>query len=239
MTINWSSVVRRSVHPPASSSATSLAMNPRFVPNIPMPLKNLWVENGVIWQLPSLLIGFTDYSSVTKFFASLNGTGMGSPPANWYQGLPFSASDFPILYDQYDYSKSKKIKPTAANQYSTSAITVWGAVKCLIWPSLAALPSIKMFFSMLGSQAVSPAHGHAASAGPVVATSLLSNFSASSPAGTKTFSAKYVMYVPGGITTKNSDSGINFDLNTYCWTRKWISSQYDSGYDPPPGQGAC
>jgi hypothetical protein len=231
MTINWRSVVRQSVHVPSTSSSipTSFQLNSRVVANIPTPLPNLWVENGVIWQLPSLLIGFTSYSAVTKFTASLNGTGMGAPPSKWYQGKPFSERDFPILYDQWQYSQSKKIKPTKSDSYATKSTTVWGACDCLIWPSLAALPQINMFMSMLGSQAVTPTHGHAKSAGPVVPVSAITNFSANSPSGTATFSAQYVMYVPGGIASKTSYSGIQYDMSTFSWTRKWIVRQYDSG----------
>jgi hypothetical protein len=214
-----------------------MQVNPKFTADIPLQLQNLWVENGVIWQLPSLLIGFTSYTAVTNFFASLHGTGMGPPPSKWYQGKPFSSVDFPILYDQFEYSKSKKIKPDAANSESTKSTTVWSGYNCLIWPSLAALPSINIFMSMLGSQAVTAAHGHASSAGPVVPISAIKSFSANSPAGMSSFAAQYVMYVPGGISTKNSDAGIQYDMSTYCWTRKWISSQYDSGQKPSASSG--
>jgi hypothetical protein len=233
MTMNWRSVVSKTVHAPAvpPNPLTNMQVNPKFTANIPRPLPNLWVENGVIWQLPSLLIGFTSYTAAKDFFASLHGTGMGAVPSNWYQGKPFSSVDFPILYDQFEYSKSKKIKPDAANQGATTSTTDWSGYNCLIWPSLEALPSIKIFFSMLGSPTVKAAHGHASSAGPVVPISAIGSFSADSPGGQGTFSAKYVMYVPGGISTKTSDAGIQYDMSTYCWTRKWITNQYDSGGD--------
>lgn len=240
MTINWQSVVRNSVHLPRAPAPLTMAgipaarLNPKFIATL--PLQNLWVENGVIWQLPSLLIGFTNYSAVTRFFGSLNGTGMGPPPSTWYQGRPFSASDFPILYDQYEYSKSKRIKPTKANSYSTKFTTVWAGFDCLIWPSIAALPNIKLLMSMVGDHEVTPAHGHAGSAGPVVPITSITNFPANSPAGQKTFSAEYVMYVPGGITAKTSNAGIQWDMSTYCWRSKWITKQYDSGQKPPASQ---
>jgi hypothetical protein len=240
MTMNWRSVASKSVHAQAASSTVpmNLSANPRITANIPIQIPNLWVENGVIWQLPSLLIGFTSYSAVTKFFASLQGTGMGPPPSQWYQGKPFSSVDFPLLYDQYEYTKSKTIKPNASNSDATKSNTVWGACNCLIWPSLTALSSVKMFFSMAASQ-VTPVHGNANSAGPVVPISAISSFLANSPAGTNTFRAQYVMYVPGGITTKVSGSGIQYDMSKYAWTRKWIVKQYDSGQKSSGSSGGA
>lgn len=230
MTMNWRSVVNQSVHAPAKSSTVpmNISLNPRFGQNIAPPIPNLWVENGVIWQLPSLLVGFTSYSAVTKFFASLHGTGMGAPPSNWYQGIPFSANDFPLLYDLYEYTKSKNIKPTAADHHATKSNTVWATCTCLVWPSLTALSHTKTFFSMAASHVV-PVHGTANSAGPVFPVASISSFSADSPSGKSTFRAEYVMYVPGGITAKGSGTGIQYDMSKYAWTRKWVAKQYDSG----------
>lgn len=230
MTMNWRSVVSKSVHAPAASPTIPMnfSVNPKDRVNIPVQLPNLWVENGVIWQLPSLLIGFTSYSALTKFFGTLHGTGMGPPPSKWYQGKPFSQTDFPLLYDQYEYTKTTKIKPDAANHHATKSNTVWAACNCLVWPSLTALKFAKMFISMSGDQ-VTPVHGHANSAGPVVPVSAISSFSANSPTGKNTFCAQYVLYAPGRVNTKPSGSGIQYDMSLYAWTRKWIVKHYDSG----------
>ena len=196
----WKAVVSRSVHAPAGSSTglTNLLVNPKFTAQLSLPIMvgNLWVEDGVIWQLPSLLVGFTSYSAATTFFSSLKGTGMESAPANWYQGLPFSATDFPILYEQNSTGRD-----------------------LLIWPSLYVMGSAQMFLSMLPGGPYKPSHGNAASAGAVVPVSALQNFSANSPSGMKTFQAQYILYAPGGITKAASGkgSGISQDMGTYSW----------------------
>jgi hypothetical protein len=60
-----------------------------------------------------------------------------------------------------------------------------------------------------------------ASAGPVVPTSAMSSFSASSPKGVETFQAKYVMYGPWGPNPlsgfSTSNSGIQYDMILYSW----------------------
>src|SRR5580698_8608907 len=71
----WNPVVARSVH--LSGTAASLSRlgsltsthGPKILSN-PVTT-NLWVENGVIWQLPNLLVGFTSYSAATAFFSSV------------------------------------------------------------------------------------------------------------------------------------------------------------------------
>ena len=79
-TLKWNSMVGKLIHPP---QAITLPRSPTsFLPDrpgiekalrAPQPAAppNLWVENGAIWQLPNLLVGFTNYASVTAFFASV------------------------------------------------------------------------------------------------------------------------------------------------------------------------
>lgn len=38
-------------------------------------LRILWVEAGVIWPLPNLLVGFTSYAALTAFFSSVKSLG--------------------------------------------------------------------------------------------------------------------------------------------------------------------
>ncbi len=61
----------------------------------------------------------------------------------------------------------------------------------------------------------------ATSAGPVVPTSAMGNFSANSPTGVQTFQAQYIMYAPFGPNPLSgvytSASGIQFDMILYSW----------------------
>lgn len=159
---------------------------------------NLWVEKGVIWQLPNLLVGFTSYSAATAFFSSVKGLGLAPAPSSWYEGTPFSATDFPML------------------QWGTAADD-----NCylLIWPSFNTLPFAQTFLPMLPFSGYGPSP--APSAGPVVPTSAMGNFSANSPTGVQTFQAQYIMYAPWGPKPAGFQSttatGINYDISMYGW----------------------
>jgi hypothetical protein len=164
---------------------------------------NLWVENGVIWQLPSLLVGFTSYSAATSFFASAK-----TPiydyvpaPASWYQGLPFSATDFPIL---------RYASTVSSPGNDTNLI--------LIWPSLNTMGFASTFLSLLPvNQPLLPSP--APSAGPVFPTYTMSNFSADSPKGTQTFHAQHLLYAPWPNSGSGSNvyTGLWFDMGDYAW----------------------
>ncbi len=232
-TMKWSGLVQRSGKPNVSIKTGVLSgyVTKTFpgtslvtAPQIP----NLWVENGVIWQLPSLLVGFTNYSSVTGFFSSAKASGMTAAPASWYQGIPFSASDFPILTEEYWYETVKTIKPPSWNKNLNQYQTYWDATHLLIWARVAAIANTKMFMSMSPGGPFAAVHGNTGSAGPIFPAYDLKNFSAQSPSGTKPFSAEYVMYVPGGIKRSSSNAGVAFDMSQYCWSttpQDW-ASQY-------------
>ncbi len=161
---------------------------------------NLWVENGVIWQLPNLLVGFTSYSAATGFFLSVAGLGYNSAPSRWYEGTPFSAMDFPMLH------------------WGKKGAQINGFI--LVWASLTAMPFASMFLPMLPvNQPLIP--NNTSAAGPVVPTSAMANFSASSPSGVRNFKAQYIMYAPFGPNplsgTFTSAAGIQYDMVLYSW----------------------
>jgi len=205
----WDSLVRASVHAPVAASQTgprnlTSVFNSKFAGTLPSVLSstvpNLWVEKGVIWQLPNLLVGFTSYSAATGFFSSVKGLGYESAPSSWYEGTPFSASDFPILH------------------FGKKDVEIVGCI--LIWPSLTTMPYAMTFLPMLPvNQPLIPSP--ATSAGPVVPTSAMGNFSANSPTGVQTFQAQYIMYAPFGPNPLSgvytSASGIQFDMILYSW----------------------
>jgi hypothetical protein len=209
---NWNSVVNISVRARAAGGinpANLRLANPRLVDPIhfgarpPVKVPNLWVENGVIWQLPNLPVGFTSYSAATHFFSSLKSLGYSSGDAGLYRG-PFSAMDFPLLW-----------VPSKA---------IYGSVEGTnLWPSLATMHYAKMFLSMLPGGPYHEAHGHAASAGAVIPISAMRNFSANSPTGVKNFQAQYIMYAPGGSWKTTSASGISYDMDVYTW---WANPVY-------------
>jgi len=135
-----------------------------------------------------------------RFFLSVKGLGYESAPSSWYEGTPFSALDFPILH------------------FGTKDVEIVGCI--LVWPRLTTIPYAMTFLPMLPvNQPLIPSP--ATSAGPVVPTSAMGNFSANSPTGVQTFQAKYIMYSPfgpnplGGVYT--SASGIQFDMILYSW----------------------
>lgn len=208
--------------------------------DIAPPIPNLWVDDGVIWQLPSLLVGFTNHSSATGFFSSVKGLGLTPAPASWYQGTPFSASDFPILTDVVDWTVSTPLKKPDAEGDKWS-VTFWQATHLLMWARLGALPNAKMFMSMSPAAPFQPVNGKASSAHPIFPAAELQSFSASSPNGTKTFQAQYVMYVPGDIKNVSSTAGVMYDMNQFCWTQTPanqggnVSPYYND--DAPAGSG--
>ena len=209
LTPKWNALVNQSVHASVAARRTGLSavtllskstvagsISTASTPTV----TNLWVENGVIWQLPNLLVGFTSYSAVTAFFSSVKSLGYESASSSWYAGTPFSATDFPILH------------------WGTKGVEINGFI--LIWPSLNAMPFASTFLPMLPvSQPLIPSLR--SSAGPVVPTSAMGSFSADSPTGVQTFQAKYIMYGPwgpkpvGGQGT--SASGVSYDMTMYSW----------------------
>jgi hypothetical protein len=202
---NWNSVVNMSVRARAAGGinlANLRLADPGLVDPIhpgarpPVKVLNLWVEKGVIWQLPNLLVGFTSYSAAIHFFSLVKSLGYSPGAAASYQG-PFSAMDFPLLWMGIDFEGLN-------------------FTYLLLWPSLATMHYAKMFLSMQPGAPYQPINGHAASAGPVVPISAMRNFSANSPTGVKDFQAQYIMYAPRGSWTA-STSGIAYDMEEYSW----------------------
>ena len=205
----WNAVVNRSVHAAVTTPRTGLSdmtslSKSGFAGSISTAstptVTNLWVENGVIWQLPNLLVGFTSYSALTAFFSSIKSLGYKSASSSWYVGTPFSATDFPILH------------------YGTKGVEINGMI--LIWPSLNAMSFASSFLPMLPvNQPLIPTSR--SSAGPVVPTSVMGSFSANSPVGVQTFQAKYIMYAPWGPNplsgVSTSATAIQYDMILYSW----------------------
>lgn len=205
----WNALVTQSIHAPMAlrTGVSDLISHPspklsggKILPLGTPTTPSLWVEKGVIWQLPNLLIGFTDYSAATTFFSSVKSLGYMSAPSSWYAGSPFSATDFPILH------------------FGKKGLTISGFI--LVWPSLNAASFASTFLSMLPvKQPLIPSI--APTAGPVASTSAMSNFTADSPTGVQTFQAQYIMYAPwgpnpqGGMGTSNT--GIVYDMIMYSW----------------------
>ncbi len=192
---HWNLAVNRSVHAPRRFPVLDTHRLDPLAPKPKTTVPHLWVENGVIWQMPNLLVGYTSYSAATTFFSTLKGL-YKSPyiagSSHLFTGTPFSMTDFLILFD------------------SDGAF--------LVWPSLFAMSSAKAFLSMLPFAPVKAARSHAASAGPVVPTSAMKNFSANSPTGVQTFQAQYIMYAPGGTSNTSAGSGgISYDMAMYSW----------------------
>jgi hypothetical protein len=68
------------------------------------PLPQVWVENGVIWNVASnLAMGFTSQSSLTSFISAAKSAapriGLLPAPKEFYTGA-FSATDMPMLLQQ-------------------------------------------------------------------------------------------------------------------------------------------
>lgn len=222
---NWNFVVNSSVHaPPAGGTGLRVAnpsLNPTLLGSRPPPeIKNLWVENGQIWQLPNLLVGFTSYSAVTHFFSSVKSLGYAPGGESSYSGA-FSARDFPLLW----VDSSKAIYKTIHHAIYYEGMQNY--TNLLLWPSLSVMHFAHMFLSMQPSAPYKAAHGHAAAAGPVVPISAMRNFSANSPGGVKAFQAQYILYASGGIPKSTSAAGIQYDMDEYSWWAKTgVSGQW-------------
>jgi len=203
-TLQWNAMVGKLVHPhPAIARAPGQTGGPQKViwPPPQPPAPTLWVENGAIWLLPNLLVGFTNYPSVTAFFANVKSSGLpdASAPASWYAGSPFSATDMPAL-----------------NRGSSNTVTDF----FLLWPNVNLLSFAPTFLSQLPMQPIIPAPGP--QSGPVMSPTLLSSFQASSPQGQGTFQAQYVLYAPWGPNPNpylhaNGGTSIDIDLTDYGW----------------------
>jgi hypothetical protein len=136
----------------------------------------LWVENGVVWDLMrSWILGFIDYPSIGPYFAQtpLN------PTPQMLAGGPFSMNDFPVY--GFQLLVDGQVRP--GSYYIFSALSM-----------LAYIPNVWQYFSNWGLTRhwTSPPAG----AGPLVSAAHLRSFIAGTPSGRKTLSASYVMYVP-------------------------------------------
>ena len=163
------------------------------------PAPSLWVENGAIWLLPNLLVGFTGYAAVSTFFANVQNSGLpySVAPASWYAGSPFSSTDMPAL----NYGASYLVEGLF-----------------LLWPKINLLNLAATFLSQLPMQPIIPAP--APHAGPVMSPAFLSSFQANSPQGQSTFQAQYVMWAPSGPTPgplHATGSSLSVDLEEYGW----------------------
>ena len=169
------------------------------------PLPNVWVEDGVIWNVATnVALGFTSYGAQTSFMSlaktSFPGYGLQAPPKSWYAGA-FSASDMPILVQQ----SSALLNNTL-----------------LLWPSLASLPFASNFLSQLPVTLLEkPALGSAA-----MAPSTAQSFQAMSPKGQQTFSAQYLLFSPWGAspnpfyTSVSAIGAVFYDLVEFGWGYK-------------------
>src|SRR5258707_122830 len=102
---NWNSVVNISVRARAAGGINPANLglaNPGLVDPIhagarpPVKVPNLWVEKGVIWQLPNLLVGFTSYSAATHFFSSVKSLGY-SPGGRGLVSRPIFSDGLPPI----------------------------------------------------------------------------------------------------------------------------------------------
>ncbi len=161
-------------------------------------LPNLWVDNGAIWQLPNMLLGFTNYSAATSFLSSVSSLGLYPAPQSWYAGTPFSATDFPILWEK-----------------EQSLFLLWSSINALSYAQKF-LPMVPDISLGLGFYVTMPP------AGPVVPVSSLQSFSSNSSSGMQTFSAQYILYCPwgtqaGGENNSVPYTGIVNELYNYYW----------------------
>jgi len=168
------------------------------------PLPNIWVENGVIWNVASnLALGFTSQSSLTSFISAAKsaapGVGLQSAPKKFYAGA-FSATDMPMLLQQ-------------------SSVLINNFL--LLWPSLIAMPFAANFLSQLPITIYGNAYSGSAALDPTTAQS----FQALSPEGQKTFQAKYVLFSPHGASpdpgiTVSAETAAIYDLVEFGWWYK-------------------
>jgi hypothetical protein len=168
------------------------------------PLPNVWVENGVIWNVASnLAMGFTSYSSLTSFISAAKsgcpGVGLQPAPKKFYAGA-FSATDMPMLLQQ-------------------SSVLINNFL--LLWPSLVAMSFAASFLSQLPITIYGNAYSGSAALDPSTAQS----FQALSPEGKKTFKAKYVLFSPHGASpdpgiTVSAKTAAVYDLVEFGWWYK-------------------
>lgn len=136
----------------------------------------LWVENGVVWDLVrTWILGFIDYPSIGAYFAP---TSYGATP-QIFTGAPFSLTDFPV----YGFKILSQNRVIPFSYYICSAISMLGYI-----------PNAWQYFSHFGltRQWTSPPAG----AGPLVRAENLRSFIAGTPNGRTTLSANYVVYAP-------------------------------------------
>lgn len=136
----------------------------------------LWVENGVIWDLQrTWILGFLDFQSIGAYFAA---TPYNATP-QIFTGAPFSLTDFPVY--GFQLYIGGEVRP--GSYYIMSAISM-----------LSYIPNAWQYFHgwRLTKSWTSPPAG----AGPLVPAANLRWFTAGTPTGRTTFNASYVLYAP-------------------------------------------
>jgi hypothetical protein len=137
----------------------------------------LWVENGVVWDLQrTWILGFIDYASIGPYFAQTSY--LATPQI--FAGSPFSMTDFPVYGFQLRLGSGQVVP---GSYFIFSAISMLSYVPNA-WSSFSAWRLTRNW--------TSPPTG----AGPLVPAANLRSFVAGTPGGQKTLSASYVMYVP-------------------------------------------
>ncbi|HZS60348.1 MAG TPA: hypothetical protein VFA43_13830 [Gemmatimonadaceae bacterium] len=138
----------------------------------------LWVENGVIWDLQrTWILGFTDYPSIAQYFSQT--IFVAAPQI--FTGAPFSLNDFPVYGFQYRLSGGQTVP---GSYYIFSSLSM-----------LSYIPNAWTYFTAFGLTrhfGTTPPAG----AGPLINPGDLRSFIAGTPNGQQTLSARYVMYVP-------------------------------------------
>ena len=204
LTAQWNSLAMRlapRMKQMATKSVSSLSARSGLSVPVNVALPNVWVENGVIWNVASnLVLGFTSYSAQTSFMSlmetSYPGVGLQAAPKKWYTGA-FSATDMPMLVQQ-----SKVL----INNF------------LLIWPSLVAMPFAGNFLSELPVTI----YGTPASGSAALSPSTAQSFQAMSPEGQKTFHAQYLLFSPNGASpdpgiTEGPGPAVFYDLVEFGW----------------------
>jgi hypothetical protein len=138
----------------------------------------LWVENGVVWDLQrSWILGFIDYPSIAPYFAQT--TFVAAPQI--FAGAPFSLNDFPTYGFQLRLTSGQVVP---YSYYIFSSLSM-----------LSYLPNAWPYFTSFGLTrhfGATPPAG----AAPVVPAADLQWFVAGSPSGPQRFRAGYVTYAP-------------------------------------------
>ena len=172
---------------------------------------NLWVEDGVIWSLPKLVLGFTDPHSAAVFFKSMNPS-MGLAGSNWYANFPWPASAMPTL---------AALKPPTVNvsysvqsPYDANAQT--GAspgTALMIWANITVAGSLASKLASLPA-ALTPSP---ASSGLVLPASVFTGFRADSRTGAHTFRAHSILYVANPAVQPPASSFGADASDAYYW----------------------